>query len=292
LKLIKDFDSITVILTQMENELAQINNVMNVASELTVTYGFQFVGAIIILIVGWQVGKWVGRLTLRLCERANLDITLSRFFSSIAKTLVLVFVVIIALGKFGITIAPFIAALGAIAFGGTLALQGPLSNYGAGFTIILTRPFVVGDTIRIQGVTGIVDEIKLAYTRLSNEDGEVITIPNKQIIGEIISNTFANLLVESRIRIKYADNPDTTVETIRNILLNHPEVAREPAPLVGIENFGDSGYELGLRYWLPTKRYYELLYSINGEICRQLNQQGIRFAMPQLDVHVPGNKII
>ena len=275
----------------MKDEIENISNIVNLASEMAVTYGFQFMGAIIILIIGWQVARWIAKITLGLCERAHLDITLAKFFSNLAKVLVLVFVVIIALGNFGITIAPFIAALGAVAFGGTLALQGPLSNYGAGLTIILTRPFVVGDTIRIQGATGIVEDIKLAYTQLSNEDGELITIPNKQIVGEIISNSFAYLLVESKIRIKYEDNPEATVATIKNILSNHTDVASEPAPLVGIENFGDSGYELGLRYWLPTRRYYELLYAINGEICRQLNQRGVRIAMPQLDVHVPKNTL-
>lgn len=275
----------------MTDEIKNLSNIVNVASELAVTYGFQFVGAIIILLIGWQVAKWIAKITFGLCERVHLDITLSRFFSNLAKTLILVFVVIIALGKFGITIAPFIAALGAIAFGGTLALQGPLSNYGAGLTIILTRPFVVGDTIRIQGAIGIVEDIKLAYTQLSNEDGELITIPNKQIVGEIISNSFANLLVDSKIRIKYEDNPEATVATIKNILSNHPDVATTPAPLVGIENFGDSGYELGLRYWLPTRRYYELLYAINGEICQQLNQQGISIAMPRLDVRIPKNNL-
>lgn len=275
----------------MTDEIENISNIVNVASGIAVTYGFQFAGAIIILVLGWQVAKWIARLTLKLCERVHLDITLAKFFSNLAKVLILVFVVIIALGKFGITIAPFIAALGAVAFGGTLALQGPLSNYGAGLTIILTRPFVVGDTIRIQGVTGIVEDIKLAYTQLSNEDGELITIPNKQIVGEIISNSFAYLLVESKIRIKYEDNPETTVATIKKILSDHTDVATEPAPLVGIENFSDSGYELGLRYWLPTRRYYELLYAINGEICRQLNKQGISIAMPQLDVHIPKDEI-
>ena len=115
----------------------------------------------------------------------------------------------------------------------------------------------------------------------------MITIPNKQIVGEIISNSFAYLLVESKIRIKYEENPETTVATIKKILSDHADVATEPAPLVGIENFSDSGYELGLRYWLPTRRYYELLYAINGEICRQLSKQGISIAMPQLDVHIP-----
>ncbi len=49
-----------------------------------------------------------------------------------------------------------VAAIGALSLGAGLALQGLLSNYGAGVSIIVARPFVVGDTISVQGVTGVV----------------------------------------------------------------------------------------------------------------------------------------
>lgn len=273
----------------MAEEFASLGNIINVASAFIVNYGFQFIGALIILILGWQVAKWAARLTLRLCERTHLDITLSRFFASVAKSLVMVFVIIIALGKFGITITPFIAALGAVAFGGTLALQEPISNYGAGLSIILARPFVVGDTIKIKGVTGVVEEIRLGYTQLSNEDKEIITIPNKQIAGEILFNTFSNLVVESVIRVSYQHDPQKTIRIIREILLDHPDVADKPPPLVGIEKFGESAFEIGIRYWLPTRRYYELLYAVNNEIYLRLSGDGITFARPELDVHMTGN---
>ena len=270
----------------MQDEIQYLERVIEISSEFIVNYGFQFLGAIIILLIGWQVAKWVSRLTLRLCDRANLDVTLSKFFSNVAKTLVIIFVVIIALGKFGITIAPFIAALGAVAFGGTIALQGPLSNYGAGLTIVITRPFVVGDTIRLVGVTGIVEDIKLAYTQLSNEDGELITIPNKQIVGEIISNTYAYLLVETTIRISYENDPLDAVNCITGLLEKEEDVSSDPAPLVGIEKFGESAYEIGLRYWLPTKRYYELMYRVNSKIQKLLQEKGIILARPNVDVHM------
>lgn len=273
----------------MEQELATVSKTLDIATELIVNYGFQFLGAVIILVIGWQVARWASNLVLRLCKRISLDITLSRFFANITKTLVIIFVVIIALGKFGITITPFIAALGAVAFGCTIALQGPLSNYGAGLTIIMTRPFIVGDTIKIQGVTGIVEEIKLAYTQLVNEDGELITIPNKQIVGEIIHNTFAYLLVESTIEISYQDDPVVAVELIRKILLETDEVADEPAVLVGIEEFGDSGIVLGLRYWLPTKKYFQIMYMINMEIYQKLREADITIPYPRQDVNIIGN---
>ena len=183
----------------MEQEIAAIQNLSQTVTTFGVTYGFQMVGAIIIIVVGLFVGKWVGRLVERLCAARNFDVTLSRFFANVAKVLVLVFVAIIALGKFGITIAPFIAAIGAIAFGASLAIQGPLSNYGAGIAIILGRPFVVGNTITLLDVSGVVEEVRLGATLLSTEDGEIITIPNKQILGEILHNSFANKVVESKI---------------------------------------------------------------------------------------------
>ena len=58
----------------------------------------------------------------------------------------------IALGKFNISITPFVAALGAFAVGAGLAIQGIVGNYGAGFSIIFTRPFVVGNTLTVQHV--------------------------------------------------------------------------------------------------------------------------------------------
>ena len=106
----------------MENELDALQGLVTTATGFVAAYGFQTLGAVIILVVGIQVAKWVAGLVVKLCERKGLDITLARFFGSITKVGVLTFVGIIALGKFGITIAPFIAALGAIAFGTSLIL--------------------------------------------------------------------------------------------------------------------------------------------------------------------------
>ncbi len=267
-------------------DLETIQKFADLASSLVVNYGFQMIGAVIILIVGWFVAKWVSGLVLKLCRRAELDVTLSKFFADVCKILVLVFVVIIALGKFGITIAPFIAALGAVAFGGTLALQGPLSNYGAGLTIILTRPFVLGDTIKIQGVVGIVEEVKLAYTELSTEDGEIITIPNKLIVGEILHNSNANLVIEANINIAYGSDTKKAIEIIVKVLASNELVVEEPEAQVGIQRFADSSIELGYRYWVPTREYYSVMFKVNELILERFNEANIEIPFPQQEIHL------
>jgi small conductance mechanosensitive channel len=270
----------------MQEELATIQQAYNVVVEFIINYSFQILGAIIILLVGAKIASWLGKLVTNLCEKKEVDITLARFLGSVVKILVLTFVVIIAIGKFGISIAPFIAALGAIAFGTSFAIAGPVSNYGAGLIIILSRPFIIGDTISIKGVSGLVEEIHLAMTILTNEDGERILIPNKHIIGEIQVNSFANRIVESSVGISYEDNPETAIEVIQEALGKVDGVSTEPPPQIGIEAFGESSIDLGVRYWVPTNKYFQTLYRGNMAIHKALKAADITIPFPQRDIHL------
>mgnify|MGYP001821370008 FL=1 len=270
----------------MENELETIQQIYNVVVEFIINYSFQILGAIIILVIGAKLAGWLGRLVNRLCEKKNVDMTLSRFLGNVVKILTLTFVIIIAIGKFGISIAPFIAALGAIAFGTSFAIAGPVSNYGAGLVIILSRPFVIGDTITINNVSGQVEEIHLSTTILSTEDDEKITIPNKHIIGEILLNSFNNRIVESSVGISYQDDPERAIKVIRKALSGLDDICSEPAPQVGIEAFGESSIDLGMRYWVPTKKYFQTLYQGNLAVHKALQDARITIPFPQRDVNI------
>lgn len=270
----------------MDNELETIQQIYNVVVEFIINYSFQILGAIIILIIGVKLAGWLGRLVTRLCEKKNVDITLSRFLGNVVKILTLTFVIIIAIGKFGISIAPFIAALGAIAFGTSFAISGPVSNYGAGLVIILSRPFVIGDTITLNNVSGVVEEIHLSTTILTTEDDERITIPNKHIIGEILLNSFSNRIVESSVGISYHDDPEKAIEVIRQALSGLDDICSEPSPQVGIKAFGESSIDLGMRYWVPTKKYFQTLYRGNLAVHKALQEARITIPFPQRDVHI------
>jgi len=270
----------------MEIELETIQQIYNVVVEFIINYSFQILGAIIILIVGAKLAGWLGRLVTNLCEKKNVDITLARFLGNVVKILTLTFVIIIAIGKFGISIAPFIAALGAIAFGASFAISGPVSNYGAGLVIILSRPFVIGDTITINNVSGLVEEIHLATTILTTEDDEKITIPNKHIIGEILLNSYNNRIVESSVGISYQDDPEKAIEVIREALSRIDDICSEPPPQIGIEAFGESSIDLGMRYWVPTKKYFQTLYRGNLVVHKALKEAQITIPFPQRDVNL------
>jgi len=274
----------------VEEELQQAQAVYTLITEFFITYSFQILGAIIILVLGILVARKVGDLVFKLCERKELDVTLSRFIASTTKIIIIVMVAIIALGKMGISVTPFVAAIGALSLGAGLAMQGLLSNYGAGLNIILARPFVVGDTIRIQGVSGQVKEVHLAYTLLTDEDDVEITIPNRHIVGEIISNSHADTLAEESIGISYDSDPKQAVKVIVKALEKVGNVSKARKLLVGIEDFGDSSINIGIRFWAPTNCYFETRYRANAEIHSALAAANISMSFPQREIRILGDK--
>jgi len=270
----------------LKDEIDQVANIYNVIIEFFTNYSFQLVGALIIFIVGYMLAGKVAKWVLALCLRHKLDITLSQFLSNTTKMLMVVMITIVALGKLGISVTPFIAAIGAISLGAGLALQGLLANYAAGFNIILIRPFVVGDTITVNDVTGVVEEVLLAYTVLRNEDDVTITVPNKHIVGEVLHNSKHDSLLELSVGISYQHNPLEVVALLEKSMLQLDIIGDNKKLQVGIDEFSDSAITLAIRLWTPTVNLYAAKYKAYAGIYSALDEANINIPFPQRDVHI------
>ena len=274
----------------MEKELQTLQKFYTVAIEFLTHYSFQLLGAFLIVIIGWFAAKYVYALLMRLFERNHFDSTLAKFVASVVKMLVFTAMIVIALGKVGISIAPFVAAIGAVSLTAGLALQGSVSNYAAGVLLIISRPFKVGDTLSIGGFYGVVEAIKLSYTVLRNEDEELITIPNKKMIGDVLVNSFDVRVVESTIGVAYEQDPAKAIALIKEILSGFSEVSHEHKPVIGIAKFGESTIELGLRYWVPTKSFFKVQYEVNLALYHALHVNAVKMPYPQREVRILGEK--
>ena len=274
----------------MNEEIDQLQKILDMVIEFFVNYSFSIIGGLIILIVGFIVGGILARLVTKICKKRNIDITLERFFAGITKMLVIIIFLVIALNKLGIEIAPFVALLGASALGLSLAVQGPISNYGAGIVLIITRPFTVKDTVTVMdergAVTGLVECIHLGYTELIAEDGEMITIPNRRVLGEILTNSYENRVVEGVVGIEYEADPEAAIKALENALAATEGVSQENTPEVGIEEFADSSINIGYRYWVPTADYHKTMYRANLAVFNALKEANIGIPFPQRDVRI------
>ena len=258
-------------------QIETVSKYVDLLVEFGIEYGFQILGALVFLMIGLKISSIIGRRVAKILETKNVDITLARFIGNVVKIVAIVFLVIITLGNFGVSIAPLIALAGAGAFGATVAIQGPLSNYGAGVSIILARPFVVGNTIAVdRGASGVVDEITLAHTILIGEDGERITVPNKEIVGRIIVNSDTRRVVQTKIAIKGGQDIAAAKSACADALKAVREVTDGPEPEIGIHDFTYGGIILGIRFWVPSSRYFALRYAVNEAVMTALDKAGIK----------------
>jgi small conductance mechanosensitive channel len=267
-------------------ELKQAQVLYDTLVEFAVTYSFQIFGAIVIFLVGWWLASKIGSVVENVMVKRDIDVTLSRFTGGASKLIVLGIVIIIALGNVGISVTPLIAAVGAVGLGAGLAIQGMLANYAAGFTIIITRPFVVGDTVRVQGVSGVVDKVMLPYTILIDEDDVQIQIPNKLIVGEILQNSAEQMLIELEIGVAYSSDTEQVAKIIADAVSSVENVSNEKAPAIGIDNFGDSSINFGVRVWAPTTSHFETRYALNQAIFSALQRANVEIPFPQREVRI------
>ncbi len=269
----------------MRDDLDKVSEIYDIVVTFFVTYSFQLLGALIILIIGLLISNRLARLVLAVCERHQMDITLSRFLASCTRIVIIIMVGVICLGKIGVSVTPLVAAIGAASLGAGLAVQGLLSNYGAGLNIILTRPFVVGDTISVQGVTGVVEEVRLAHTILTDEDEVTISIPNRHIVGEIIHNSKAFRVVEAIVGVAYDSDPRKVKAIILKVLTDNG-VVNNRDPQIGIDGFGDSSIDYAVRFWVPTEHFHQYRLRVNDQLLDALQEAGIRIPFPQREVRV------
>lgn len=277
--------------SQLASELERFQSVYDLIVTFLVNYSFQLLGAIVVFIIGWQIAKRISKFTQQLCLSKNIDVTLSQFIANVIKITILVMIAIVCLNMIGISITPFIAAIGALSLGAGLAVQGLVSNFGAGFNIILTRPFVIGDTISVQGVSGLVKEVHLAFTVLKNEDGVEIQVPNKHIVGEVLHNSGPVSLVELSVGVDYKTDVEQLNKIIGKLLSESSYVEQNPKFQFGISEFADSGIVVEIRFWSKTTTMIAAKYSVNQSLFEQLNQHKINIPYPRREIEILNENI-
>ena len=268
------------------DQISTFKKVIDWVLETLVKYSLQVVAGIIILIIGWITAQYVGKFVRNLLEKQKIDVTIAKFLANTLKLIIVGFAALIALGKFGIEIAPFIAGLSVIGFGTSFALQGPLSNYAAGASLIFTKPFKVGDIIQVIGMEGEVEDLTLPRTVLRTVEGTTIVIPNKHIIGEVVHNFSTLKRLDINIGVDYKTDIDKAIEVICSVVKKDPRISQNPFPKIGVSQFGDSSINLYGRLWSKQADYWDVMFSVHKEILAAFRKNNIEIPFPQRDVHL------
>jgi small conductance mechanosensitive channel len=199
---------------------------------------------------------------------------------------VLLMVVVVALDKFGVQIAPLIAGIGIAGLGIGIALQGVLGNVFAGLTIIFTKPFRVGEYIELLGVHGQVTAIELFSTTLIHTDLSRVVIPNRKIVGEVLHN-FGNVRqLTIKVGVAYGTNLNAALALVRDITSRNPRILKEPPAVVGVSVLGDSAITISIQPWVAVPDYVDAQVELYQSIIEGFRTNKIEIPFPQREVRL------
>ncbi len=245
------------------------------------------VGAILFLIIGWWVIKFLLGSLKRLFTRRNYDPALQNFLLTILEWGLKILLVITVIGQLGITTTSFVAMIGAAGLAIGLALQGSLANFAGGVLIILLKPFRIGDWIEVNGISGSVKEISLFYTKLDTFGNQLAIIPNGELSNDNIVNYSGNPIRRDAITIgvSYESDIKTAKEVLLNLLNEQEGILKDPAPAVVVTELADSSVNFSVRFWAPNEVFWDCHWYTIEEAKTRLEAAGITIPFPQRDVH-------
>lgn len=244
--------------------------------------------ALIILLVGRWLAKWVTYLIQRALERTGMDATLVHFLEKLIYYTLLIAVALAAADQVGIKTTSFLAILGAAGLAVGLALKDSLANFASGVMLILFHPFKVGDAVTAAGISGTVVRIDIFNSVIHTWDNQKVIIPNSMITSDVITNINANPTrrIDLVIGIGYEDDPIQAKALLLQLVQEDRRILADPAPVVALSEFGDSSVNLVLRPWVRTAEYWAVRFDLLEKIKRTFDEHQITIPYPQRDVHL------
>jgi small conductance mechanosensitive channel len=237
----------------------------------------------------WLLGIMLSKVVERALRLSQGTSVLLRDFAVRAiRGSAMIIGIIVGLSALEVNIGPLLAVVGAVSFAIAFALQSTLSNFASGLMIMFYKPFDVGSVINVGGLVGVVKSMSLVNTTIATFDNQVMIVPNNTIWGDIITNITGSekRRVDLVFGISYSDDVNRAQAILEEIVSNHPLVLHEPAPLIKLDELGESSVNLICRPWAKTSDYAQVRWDIIRAVKERFDQAGISIPFPQRDVHV------
>lgn len=248
-----------------------------------------------LLVIGMlvQFGIWavagLGRFMLLRREQQLKDdagaVAAMDVVSYLLQISVWTIVFLLALDNLGINITALLAGLGVGGIAVALAAQNIISDLFASLSIVLDRPFVLGDFLNIDNLYGNVEKVGLKTTRVRSLSGEQLVFSNNDLLSSRIRNY--GQMSERRIVFSIGVVYGTTYEKLEQIpkmiedIIIKQDLARFDR--AHFQRYGDYSLVFEIVYYVESsdyRLYMDIQQAVNMEVYRRFMEAGIEFAYP------------
>ena len=162
------------------------------------------------------------------------------------------FIGTVVLDQLGVNVAVLVGGIGIAGIVVGFAARDSLENFIAGVTVLVDKPFRVGDYITIDDQYGQVEEITLRSTRIRTVRNEIMVLPNTEMITEkVLNHTKRNVLrLDIPFGIAYKERPEEARQALLPIVEDDDRILSEPSPTVAVTDMSDSSVDMTFRFYI------------------------------------------
>lgn len=273
---------------QLEKNQTYIQKTVDEMVDKITAYGGRFLVAIVFIIIGLKVVKWITKLIRKSFDRHQLEASVKTFLVSLISIILKILVFLTGASIMGFQMTSFVTILGSAGLAISLSLQGSLANFAGGVLILLLKPFVVGDYIVAQDGEGTVASIDIFYTRLRTADNQIVIIPN----GGLSNNALTNVTkedfrrVDLMVDIAYDEDIRRARDIIMKVLDEDEAVLSEKEKVVYVNELAASGVNLGIRAWVSVDKYWQAKWRILENVKYSLDEGQISIPYTTVDINL------
>lgn len=250
--------------------------------------------ALVVVAASFLVALWASRaIEKKIMGTEDMDMNLRVMLSKVTRTIFILVASFSTLSAAGIDMTALSMFGGALGVGLGLGLQKIASNYVSGFIILLDRSIHINDIVSIEDKMGVLTKLTTRYVVLKSPDGSEALIPNDTLVtSTVINHTYSDRQVRlaAPVQVGYGSDLELAMKIMEDAAKKQSRVLVTPEPQVFLRNFGDSGIDLELGFWIGDleEGRFGLISDINMEIWREFKKHGIEIPFPQREVRLLG----
>jgi small conductance mechanosensitive channel len=246
--------------------------------------------AVVILATTYALTDLVGRIIGEFTgTRSSISEHQREIIYRLTQVTLYTFAVLVVVGLFTRDLGSLLVGAGFVGIVVGMAARQTLGAMLAGFVLMFSRPFEIGDWVQIGDRQGIVTEITIVTTRIQTFDGEYVMLPNDEVSGQPITNRTrkGRLRIEVEVGVDYDADPNHAAEVAREAVTGLDQILGVPTPQVVGKRFGDSAVVLGVRVWIDNpsaRRMWRARTAVIEAVTDAYADEGIKIPFPQREL--------
>ncbi len=254
---------------------------------------------LVIVMIAWFLIRFISQAESVLVSKDKvknpMDETTVSALGKLLRLSIIITAVLVVLQTFGYSISGVLAfgGIGGIAVG--FAAKDLLANFFGGLMIYLDRPFKVGDWVRSpdKEIEGTVEDIGWRLTCIRTFDKRPLYVPNGTFNSISLENPsrMTNRRIYEKIGLRYEDAAliSGVIDDVREMLLNHPDIASDQTLIVNLNSFAPYSLEFFIYTFTKTTdwvRFHEVKQDVMAQIISIVHEHGADFAFPTQTIHL------